>query len=32
MLVFTLPSYDLVFKVIRDRFAPPKTATRERGA
>jgi len=28
MLVFTLPSYDLVFKVIRDRFAPPKTATR----
>ena len=28
MLVFTLPSYDLVFKVIRDRFPPPKTATR----
>ena len=25
MLVFTLPSYDLVFKVIRDRFGPPKT-------
>jgi len=28
MLVFTLPSYDVVFKVIRDSFAPPKTATR----
>jgi isocitrate dehydrogenase kinase/phosphatase len=28
MLVFTLPSYDLVFKVIRDRFAYPKTNTR----
>lgn len=28
MLVFTLPSYDLVFKVIRDRFPPPKTVTR----
>ena len=28
MAVFTLPSYDLVFKVIRDRFPPPKTATR----
>jgi isocitrate dehydrogenase kinase/phosphatase len=28
MIVFTLPSHDLVFKVIRDRFAPPKTATR----
>jgi isocitrate dehydrogenase kinase/phosphatase len=28
MLVFTLPSYDLVLKVIRDRFPPPKTATR----
>ncbi len=28
MLVFTLPSYDLVFKVIRDRFGPPKTCTR----
>jgi len=24
MLVFTLPSYDAVFKVIRDRFEPPK--------
>jgi isocitrate dehydrogenase kinase/phosphatase len=28
MIVFTLPSYDLVFKVIRDRFAFPKTTTR----
>lgn len=28
MTVFTLPSYDVVFKVIRDRFADPKTATR----
>jgi isocitrate dehydrogenase kinase/phosphatase len=28
MLVFHLPSYDLVLKVIRDRFPPPKTATR----
>ena len=28
MVVFTLPSHDLVFKVIRDRFAPPKTTTR----
>ncbi|HXY40283.1 MAG TPA: bifunctional isocitrate dehydrogenase kinase/phosphatase, partial [Vicinamibacteria bacterium] len=28
MLVFTLPSYDLVFKVIRDFFPPPKTVTR----
>ncbi len=28
MLVFTLPSYDLVFKVIRDEFPPPKTVTR----
>ncbi|MBA3563557.1 MAG: bifunctional isocitrate dehydrogenase kinase/phosphatase [Gammaproteobacteria bacterium] len=25
MVVFTLPSYDVVFKVIRDRFAYPKT-------
>ena len=24
MLVFTLPSFPYVFKVIRDRFAPPK--------
>jgi isocitrate dehydrogenase kinase/phosphatase len=29
MEVFTLPSYELVFKVIRDRFPPQKTATRE---
>ena len=29
MLVFTLPTFDAVFKVIRDRFAYPKTATRE---
>ncbi len=29
MLVFTLASRDLVFKVIRDRFAPPKTLTRQ---
>ncbi len=28
MLVFTLPGFDVVFKVIRDRFAPPKTSTR----
>ena len=28
MLVFTLPSYDVVFKVVRDSFAPPKTASR----
>jgi isocitrate dehydrogenase kinase/phosphatase len=28
MIVFTLPSHDLVFKVIRDRFGPPKTSTR----
>ena len=29
MLVFTLPSYDLVFKVIRDKFGHPKTISRE---
>ncbi|MBI1731446.1 MAG: bifunctional isocitrate dehydrogenase kinase/phosphatase [Gammaproteobacteria bacterium] len=29
MLVFTLPSYDLVFKVIRDHFGYPKTVKRE---
>ncbi|MDL2719099.1 MAG: bifunctional isocitrate dehydrogenase kinase/phosphatase [Acidobacteriota bacterium] len=29
MIVFTLPSYDVVFKVIRDSFAPPKTASRK---
>ncbi len=28
MIVFTLPSYDLVFKVIRDSFGYPKTSTR----
>jgi isocitrate dehydrogenase kinase/phosphatase len=28
MVVFTLPSYDIVFKVIRDAFAYPKTVTR----
>ncbi|MEM0992839.1 MAG: bifunctional isocitrate dehydrogenase kinase/phosphatase [Bacteroidota bacterium] len=27
MLVFTLPSYNMVFKIIRDRFAPPKNVT-----
>lgn len=29
MAVFTLPSFDLVFKVIRDRFPEPKAITRE---
>ncbi len=29
MTVFTLPSYDVVFKIIKDRFAYPKTTTRE---
>lgn len=29
MEVFTLPSYDVVFKVIRDHFAYPKTGSRE---
>ena len=29
MIVFTLPSHDLVFKVIRDKFGAPKTATRD---
>ena len=28
MVVFTLPSYDVVFKIIRDRFAHPKQTTR----
>jgi isocitrate dehydrogenase kinase/phosphatase len=28
MIVFTLPSHDLVFKVIRDSFGAPKTCTR----
>ncbi|UCC55206.1 MAG: bifunctional isocitrate dehydrogenase kinase/phosphatase [Gammaproteobacteria bacterium] len=29
MLVFTLPSYPYVFKVIRDHFRPPKDTTRK---
>jgi isocitrate dehydrogenase kinase/phosphatase len=29
MTVFTLPSYDVVFKVIRDVFGAPKTSSRE---
>jgi len=29
MTVFTLPSYDVVFKIIKDRFAYPKTTTRD---
>lgn len=29
MAVFTLPSYPYVFKVIRDRFPPPKNITRQ---
>jgi isocitrate dehydrogenase kinase/phosphatase len=29
MLVFTLPSFPYVFKVIRDRFAPPKDLDRD---
>ena len=29
MLVFTLPSFNFVFKMIKDRFDPPKSATRE---
>jgi isocitrate dehydrogenase kinase/phosphatase len=29
MAVFTLPSLDVVFKVIKDRFQPPKNTTRE---
>ncbi len=28
MLVFAMPDFDVVFKVIRDRFLPPKTTTR----
>ena len=28
MLVFTLPSFNFVFKMIKDRFDPPKTSTR----
>jgi isocitrate dehydrogenase kinase/phosphatase len=30
MTVFTLPSYPYVFKVIRDKIAPPKETTREK--
>ncbi len=29
MTVFTLPSYETVFKIIKDRFAPQKNITRE---
>lgn len=29
MSVFTLPSYDFVFKIIKDRFTPPKDMTRK---
>lgn len=29
MIVFTMPGYDDVFKVIRDRFPPPKRTTRD---
>lgn len=29
MAVFALPSYDVVFKVIKDRFSYPKTTTRQ---
>ena len=29
MTVFTLPSYDMVFKIIKDRIDPPKTVTRQ---
>jgi isocitrate dehydrogenase kinase/phosphatase len=29
MAVFTLPSFDVVFKVIKDHFAHPKTVTRQ---
>ncbi len=29
MAVFTLPSYPYVFKIIKDRFAPPKDVTRQ---
>jgi len=30
MVTFTLPGFDIVFKVIRDRFAAPKATTRQR--
>lgn len=29
MAVFTLPSFDVVFKIIKDRFSEPKTTTRQ---
>jgi len=29
MTVFTLPSYNIVFKVIKDKFAPPKEVTHD---
>lgn len=29
MIVFTLPSFNLVFKIMRDVFRPPKTTTQE---
>jgi isocitrate dehydrogenase kinase/phosphatase len=29
MCVFTMPSYDFVFKIIKDRFTPPKEMTRQ---
>jgi isocitrate dehydrogenase kinase/phosphatase len=29
MVVFTLPQLDVIFKVIRDRFPPPKSTTRD---
>jgi isocitrate dehydrogenase kinase/phosphatase len=29
MTVFTLPSYDVVFKIIKDKFAYPKNSTRD---
>jgi isocitrate dehydrogenase kinase/phosphatase len=29
MCVFTLPSYDFVFKIIKDKFTPPKDMTRQ---
>ncbi|MFN8498118.1 MAG: bifunctional isocitrate dehydrogenase kinase/phosphatase [Anaerolineae bacterium] len=29
MLVFTMPSFDVVFKIIKDRFAYPKKTTRD---
>jgi isocitrate dehydrogenase kinase/phosphatase len=29
MSVFTMPSYDFVFKIIKDRFTPPKDMTRQ---